>query len=175
MTIDPMEEAENAWKEHIKAHPLPMVPYFGGFLDAGVFDRDDTVSQIMQIFLRQRENLPAFQKMDPDTAKAMAAVLSDQQSETLAVAHRIHDEIDRRKEAFGLTAAQQAYETTCDAHENALWDLLGYDTVNLAEERARAAAILSEPISREMVTNDERFSDAFLHTVAGIGMPGGEA
>lgn len=174
-TIDPQEEAEKAWKAHVKDQPLPMVPYFGGRLDAGVFDRDDMVSQIIQIFHGQRDNMRAFEKMDPATANTMAAVLRTQQEETLAAAHRIHDEIDRRKEAFGLTAARQAYETTCDAHENALWDLLEYDAVTLAEERARAAAILAEPISYHLVMTDDRFSSAFLHTVAGIDMPGGEA
>jgi len=170
-TIDPLEHTTDAWKAHVKAKPLPMVPYFGGALDAGLFDREDMESQIRQIFCRQRENLPAYRKMDPGTAEAMAAVLRTQEAETLAVAHRTHDEIDRIKENFGLTAAEGASNTTSDAWEQALWDLLEYDTTSLAEERARAAAIIGNTVTREILIMDERFSSALLYTVAGIAHP----
>lgn len=175
VTIDPLEDAEDAWKDHVKANPLPMVPYFGGALDAGLFDRDDMESQIREIFRRQREILPAFSRMDPSTAEAMAAVLRTQEAETLTVAHRMHDEIDRRKEEFGLTAAREAYHSTCDAHEGAIWALLEYRSSSLAEERARAAAILAAPIARELVTVNDRWADALLHSVAGLAVPNEEA
>ncbi|MCD1644949.1 hypothetical protein [Aurantimonas coralicida] len=173
-TIDPLEHTSDAWKAHVKAKPLPMVPYFGGALDAGLFDREDMESQIRQIFCRQRESLPAYRKMDPGTAEAMAAVLRTQEAETLAVAHRTHDQIDRIKEDFGLTAAAEAYEATSDAWEQALWDLLEYDTTSLAEERARAAAIIGNSVTREILIMDERFSSALLYTVAGIAHPDAE-
>ena len=174
-TIDPLEQADDAWKDHIKANPLPMIPYFAGAIETKVFDREEMEREIARVFKRQRDSLATFTKINADAASAMVRALHAAEAETLADAHGIYDEIDRRKADFGLTAATEAYDTTCDAHENAMWDLLEYRATSLFEERARAAAILATPVLYEIILMDEQWTNVFLHSVAGVDMPSEEA
>ncbi|MEC5322771.1 hypothetical protein [Aurantimonas sp. A3-2-R12] len=170
-TIDPLEHATDAWKAHVKANPLPMVPYFGGAIETGLFDREQMHREIREKYRGQAAAVAAFSKMDPTLAEAMTATLRTKEAENLALADRIYDEKESRMEAFGLSAAKEAYEATSDAWEQALWDLLEYDTTSLAEERARAAAIVGNTVTREIMMMDERFSSGLLYTVAGIAHP----
>lgn len=174
-TIDPLEEADDAWRDHIKTHPLPMIPYFGGMLEAKNFEREEMEGEIARVFKRQRESLATFAKIDADTAGAMTRALHNAEAETLADAHGIYDEIDRRKADLGLTAAKDAYDTTLDAHEEACWQLLQYRASNTAEERARAATILASPITTEILATNDEWIVALLHSLAGIASPGAEA
>ncbi|MBC6718883.1 hypothetical protein H9Q09_22200 [Aurantimonas sp. DM33-3] len=173
-TIDPLEHATDVWKAHVKANPLPMVPYFGGAIETGLFDREQMHREIREKYREQAAAVAPFTKMDPTLAEAMTATLRTKEAENHALADRIHDDKDRRMADFGLTAAEEAYEATSDAWEQALWDLLEYDTTSLAEERARAAAIIGNTLTREIMIMDERFSSGLLYTVAGIAHPDAE-
>lgn len=174
-TIDPLEEADDAWRDHIKTNPMPMIPYFGGMLEAKAFEREEMEREIARVFKRQRESLATFAKIDADTAGAMKRALHSAEAETLADAHGIYDEIDRRKAELGLTAAKDAYDTLLDAHEEACWQLLQYRANDVAEERARAAAILASPITTEVLATNDQWVVALLHSLAGVDLPGGEA
>lgn len=167
-TMDPREDAEDAYKEHQKKVDPVVVPVLIGGAHGIRNGRKETRQFVADAFRNQRNRLEIIERLDPDMAKRMRELLDAKEAENLALVETAYDEEDARQEAFGLTAAVNAYDEAAEAADSALWELCAHYCQTLADERARAAYIFSDRRVRDILLMDPDYSMALLQTTAAI-------
>lgn len=163
-----LKAIHDSWRASQKDDDFGVPSFLGGSLGSRN-GRKRCREQISAGYESMRRGLVSIERIAPDIAAQTRTVLDSKEVANLALVDELFDESEKRdaarRDAFGLTAAEQRFDAFSEAERDAAIALCAYRCKTSEEERRRALYILD----CEAIKSDDEgwFFEAILRTLAG--------